>query len=45
MFQQVLTPVGESLGLSFLVAILPVMAVLVLLGVFRRPACRPRWPV
>ncbi len=38
MFQQLLTPVGESLGLSFLVAILPVLAVLVLLGVFRRPA-------
>ena len=38
MFQQVLTPVGGSLGLSFVVAILPVMAVLVLLGVFRRPA-------
>ena len=38
MFQQLLTPVGDSLGLSFLVAILPVVAVLVLLGVFRRPA-------
>ena len=38
MFQQVLTPVRESLGFSFVVAILPVMAVLVLLGVFRRPA-------
>lgn len=38
MFQQLLTPVGGSLGLSFLVAILPVVAVLVLLGVFRRPA-------
>ncbi|WP_374546905.1 L-lactate permease, partial [Rhodoblastus sp.] len=38
MFQQLLTPVGESLGLSFLVAILPVLAVLVLLGVLRRPA-------
>ena len=38
MFRQLLTPVGDSLGLSFLVAILPVMAVLVLLGVFRRPA-------
>ena len=38
MFQQFLTPVGDSLGLSFLVAILPVVAVLVLLGVLRRPA-------
>jgi lactate permease len=38
MFKQLLTPVGDSLGLSFLVAILPVLAVLVLLGVFRRPA-------
>ena len=37
MFQQVLTPVGE-IGLSFLVAILPVVAVLVLPGIFRRPA-------
>ena len=38
MFQQLLTPVGDSLGLSFLVAILPVLAVLVLLGLLRRPA-------
>jgi len=38
MFQQLLTPVGDSLGLSFLVAILPIVAVLILLGVFRRPA-------
>ncbi|MDR3524008.1 MAG: L-lactate permease [Acetobacteraceae bacterium] len=38
MFQQLLTPVGGSLSLSFLVAVLPVVAVLVLLGVFRRPA-------
>src|SRR5271165_6795791 len=38
MFQQLLTPVGGSLVLSFLVAVLPVVAVLVLLGVFRRPA-------
>jgi lactate permease len=38
MFQQLLTPVGDSLGLSFLVAILPVLAVLILLGVLRRPA-------
>jgi lactate permease len=38
MFQQLLTPVGGSLGLSFLVATLPVATVLVLLGVLRRPA-------
>ena len=38
MFQQLLAPVGSSLGFSFLVAILPVVAVLVLLGIFRRPA-------
>ena len=38
MFQQLLTPVGDSLVLSFLVAVLPILAVLVLLGVFRRPA-------
>ncbi len=38
MFQQLLTPVGDSLGLSFVVAILPVLAVLILLGVLRRPA-------
>jgi lactate permease len=38
MFQQLLPPVGGSLGLSFLVAILPVVAVLILLGVLRRPA-------
>ena len=38
MFRQLLTPVGDSLGLSFLIAILPVVAVLVLLGLLRRPA-------
>jgi lactate permease len=32
-----LTPVADSLGLSFLVAILPIVALLVLLGVLRRP--------
>ena len=37
MFRQLLTPVGDSLGLSFLVAILPVVALLVLLGLLRRP--------
>jgi lactate permease len=38
MFQQLLTPVGASLGLSFIVATLPVVTVLILLGVVRRPA-------
>jgi len=38
MFHQLLTPVGNSLALSFLIAALPVLAVVLLLGVFRRPA-------
>ncbi|MGB8841752.1 MAG: L-lactate permease [Aliidongia sp.] len=38
MFKQLLTPVGDSLGLSFLVAVLPIVAVLLILGVLRRPA-------
>jgi lactate permease len=38
MFHQLLTPVGGSLTFSFLVGILPIATVLVLLGVFRRPA-------
>jgi lactate permease len=38
MFHQLLTPVGGSLGLSCLVAALPVLVVVVLLGVLRRPA-------
>jgi|HubBroStandDraft_1064217.scaffolds.fasta_scaffold00289_10 lactate permease len=38
MFKQLLTPVGDSLALSFLVAILPIVTVLVILGVLRRPA-------
>jgi lactate permease len=38
MFHQLLTPVSGSLGLSFLVAILPILTVLLLLGVARRPA-------
>jgi lactate permease len=38
MFHQILTPVGGSLVLSCLVAVLPIAAVLVLLGVARRPA-------
>ena len=38
MFNQLLTPVGDSLGLSFVVAALPIMAVLIILGALRRPA-------
>ena len=38
MFHQLLTPVGGSLALSFLVAILPIATVLVLLGILKRPA-------
>jgi lactate permease len=38
MFRQLLTPVADSLPLSFIVAALPVLTVLVLLGVLRRPA-------
>ena len=38
MFRQLLTPVADSLPLSFIVAALPVAVVLVLLGVVRRPA-------
>jgi lactate permease len=38
MFHQLLTPVGDSLALSFLVAILPIATVLVLLGLLKRPA-------
>lgn len=38
MFHQLLTPVGDSLGLSFIVAALPIIVVLVLLGWARRPA-------
>ena len=38
MFHQLLTPVGDSLPLSFLVAAIPVIVVLVMLGLLRRPA-------
>ena len=38
MFQQLLTPVADSLGLSFIAAGLPILTVLVLLGLLRRPA-------
>ena len=37
MFHQLLTPVANSLGLSFLVAALPVLTMVLLLGWFRRP--------
>jgi lactate permease len=37
LFHQLLTPVGDSLALSFGVAVLPILVVLVLLGVLRRP--------
>ena len=38
MFHQLLTPIGDSLPLSFVVAALPIVVVLVMLGVLRRPA-------
>ena len=38
MFKQLLTPVGDNLGLSFLVAALPIVVVLIGLGILRRPA-------
>ena len=38
MFNQLLTPVGGNLALSFLVAVVPIATVLVLLGLLRRPA-------
>jgi lactate permease len=37
-FQQLLTPVADSLGLSVIAASLPILTVLVLLGLLRRPA-------
>ncbi len=38
MFHQLLTPVGGSLFLSFIVAVVPIAVVLVLLGLLKRPA-------
>jgi len=38
MFAQLLTPIGDSLGLSFLVASVPIIVVLVVLGLLQRPA-------
>jgi lactate permease len=37
MFHQFLTPIGGSLGLSFIVGAVPIIVVLVLLGILRRP--------
>ena len=38
MFHQLLTPIDGSLGASFCVAVLPIVALVLLLGVLRRPA-------
>ena len=38
MFIQILEPVGGILFLSFLVGFIPILVVLVLLGIVRRPA-------
>jgi lactate permease len=38
MFRQLLTPVADSLALSFICATLPIITVFALLGFFRRPA-------
>jgi len=38
MFHQLLTPIGNSMPLSFLVASIPIIVVLVMLGVLQRPA-------
>ena len=38
MWEQNYTPVGGSLGLSALVAAIPIFALLLLLGVVRKPA-------
>ncbi len=38
MFHQLLTPVDNSLALSFVVAALPVLTMVILLGLLRRPA-------
>jgi len=38
MFHQLLTPVGDSLLLSFAVAAIPIIVVLIMLGVLKRPA-------
>ncbi|HEY4339047.1 MAG TPA: L-lactate permease, partial [Steroidobacteraceae bacterium] len=38
MFHQLLTPIDNSLGASFCIAALPIVALLIVLGVMRRPA-------
>ena len=38
MFKQLLVPVGDSILLSFVVAVFPILVVLLMLGVLRRPA-------
>jgi lactate permease len=38
LFAQPLTPVGNSLALSFLVAVIPIAVALAMLGILRRPA-------
>jgi len=38
MFHQLLYPVANNLFLSFLVGIIPILVVLILLGIVRRPA-------
>ena len=38
MFHQLLTPIDNSLGASFCVAALPIIALVIVLGVLRRPA-------
>jgi lactate permease len=38
MFHQLLTPINDSLGASFCIAALPIVALLIVLGVLRRPA-------
>ena len=44
MFSQLLTPVADSLGLSFLVAVLPIVTVLIFLACFACPPGSLRWP-
>ena len=38
MFHQLLTPVADNLAASFFLAVLPIVTVFALLGIFRRPA-------
>ena len=41
MWPQTYTPLGDSLPLSAIAAALPIFVLLILLGIFRRPACNP----